>query len=108
MNSEEVRRILDQVTQEILDRMRRTGFRVGGEGPVRYDPLTYDINDGHCEAWAFRAAELIPGAFAAWIDPEHCVLVYEGRFYDADCPEGTRHWDQLPMFADPQHERPEP
>lgn len=107
MRVEELRRILDQVTQEILDRMRRDGFEYRGE--MRHDPLVWDINNGHCEAWAQRAAELIPGAFTAWIDPDvdHCVLVYDGRFYDADCPDGVHRWSQLPMFADPYHGRPE-
>lgn len=103
-----VHAVLTHVTRDILDRMERSGFRVGGVGPVRHDPLVWDINDGHCEAWAKVAADLLPGSFPAWIDADHCVLVYHGRFYDADCLEGARHWDQLPMFADPAHERPEP
>jgi len=106
MHDEEIRRVLDQVTQEILERMRRAGFYYRKR--VRYDPTVWDINNGHCEAWAFRAAELIPGSFAAWIDTQHCVLIYNGRFYDADCPQGTQNWEELPMFADPPTGRPEP
>jgi len=106
MHGEEIRRILDQVTEEILGRMRRKGFYY--EDELRHDPSVWDINNGHCEAWADRAAELIPGSFAAWMDPEHCVLVYDGMFYDADCVEGKSDYRELPMFADPAHERPEP
>ena len=106
MTEEEIRRILTQVTEEILERMRRTGFKYRGR--LRYDPLVFDINDGHCDSWAHRAAELLPGAFAAWIDPQHCVLVYDGKFYDADCPQGTEHWNMLPMFAEPPTRRPRP
>ncbi len=108
MHGEELWRVLDQVTEEILDRMREDGFYY--QGQLRHDPVVWDINNGHCEAWASRAAELIPGAFTAWIDPavDHCVLVYDGKFYDADCPRGVDRWSQLPMFADPALERPEP
>lgn len=106
MRDEEIRRILDQVTEEILGRMRLNGFYYRKR--LRYDPTVWDINDGHCYSWANRAAELIPGSFAQWIDPQHCVLVYEGRFYDADCPQGVNRWRKLPMFARPPIERPEP
>lgn len=108
MHGEELRRVLDQVTEEILDRMRRDGFYY--KGVLRFDPIVWDINNDLCFAWASRAAELIPGAFVAWIDPDvdHCVLVYNGKFYDADCPGGVERWDELPMFADPQGKRPQP
>lgn len=114
MNGEETTRILNQVTAEILGRLRDNGFHVRYDNgnaldELRFDPLVWDINNGYCEQWADLAAERIgEGAFATWIDPEHCVLVYDGRFYDADCTKGKRHWNQLPMFADPAHERPEP
>jgi hypothetical protein len=111
MHGEELRRILDQVTEEILGQMRE-GFYYKGE--FRFDPIVWDINNGYCEDWAERAAELLrergQRAFTAWIDPDvdHCVLVYNGKFYDADCPDGVDRWSQLPMFADPQGKRPEP
>lgn len=114
MTEEEVHAILLQVTEEILDRMRQNGFYWRGDvyGPVRLrnDPIVYDINNGYCDAWAELAAQRIPGAFTAWIDPDvdHCVLVYGGKFYDADCPDGVDRWSQLPMFAHPEEERPEP
>ncbi len=117
MHGEELRRVLDQVTEEILDRMRREGFHVQynvvtGEpmDELRHDPTVWDINNGCCEEWAELAADRIPGAFTVWIDPDvdHCVLCYDGKFYDADCPDGVDRWGQLPMFANPQLERPEP
>lgn len=119
MRNEEIRRILDQVTEEILDRMRRNGFHVeyDEDGPTderRFDPIPWDVSNGQCEAWAERAAELLrqrgERAFTAWIDPDvdHCVLVHGGKFYDADCPDGVDSWSELPMFANPQLERPEP
>jgi len=105
MHDEEIRRILEQVTQEILERMRRNGFYYRSR--LRHDPLVWDINNGHCDSWADRAAELIPDSFAVWVDPYHCVLVYDGKFYDADCPEGARQWKDLPMFAQPPPRRPQ-
>jgi hypothetical protein len=115
MTKAEVQAILEGVTEEILDRMRESGFHVefnvitgDPEDELRFDPIPWDVNNGHCEAWAERAAELIPGALAAWIDPVHCVLVYDGLFYDADWTAGARHWNQLPMFSNAMHERPEP
>lgn len=118
MHGEELRRVLDQVTEEVLAGMRREGFYYQGDvyGPVRlrYDPVVWDINDGKCDTWAGRAAELLrqrgKNAYTAWIDPavDHCVLVYDGKFYDADCPDGVDLWSELPMFADPYYPRPEP
>lgn len=117
MHGEELRRLLSQVTEEILEEMRENGFHVKYDAdgyPVdelRFDPLVWDINNGLCEQWAERAAELIPGgARVAKIDPDvdHWVLVYDGKFYDADCPDGVDRWSKLPMFANPQLERPEP
>lgn len=107
MHGEEIWRVLDGVTEEILSRMRRDGFYYRKR--LRRDPLVWDINNGHCEAWALLAAErLHEAAFPAWIDPYHCVLVFDGKFYDADCPQGTNRWEELPMFADPPIRRPKP
>ena len=91
MHGKELWRILDQVTEEILDQMRRDGFHVyynfiTGEpmDELRYNPLVWDISNGRCEQWAALASERIPGgARIAWINPDvnHCVLVYDGKFY---------------------------
>jgi hypothetical protein len=117
MKPAEVRRILQQVTDELLGEMRRDGFYpyVAGSGK-RFDPLVWDINNGYCGQWAGRAADLIDGAYPVWIEGYeddghpwyHCVLVYEDRYYDADCPDGVDDVDDLPMFTDPGYERPEP
>jgi hypothetical protein len=108
MTPAEVRRILDQVTEQLLTEMRRDGFYPTIGHGVRYDPLVWDINDGYCAQWAGRAAELIEGSYPVWPTSDHCVLAYQGRYYDADCPDGVDDVDDLPMFADPQGERPEP
>lgn len=101
----EIRPVLEQVTEQILSTMRRDGFYY--EDVKRFDALVWDINNGHCEQWAYAAAELIPDAFPAWMDEDHCVLVYQERFYDADCLDGVDDVENLPMFTEPEHPRPE-
>ncbi len=108
MTKEEIHSILAQVTEEILERMRRDGFYTEEGTELRFDPIVYDVNNGYCAEWAFRAADLIDEAFPAWMDDDHCVLVYRGRFYDADCLDGVDDVEDLPMFADPSADRPEP
>jgi hypothetical protein len=102
----EFRRILEQVTEELLSRMRRSGFYY--EGVLRYDPLVWDINNGRCEEWASLAADRIPDSFPVWMDEQHCVLAYNGRFYDADCIDGEDDYQDLPMFARWYEDRPQP
>lgn len=108
MTSEDIRRILEEVTEEILGRMRRTGFTIHDGDEVRFDPVVWDINNGYCETWAKLAAERLgENTYIEWIDPYHCALFYQGKWYDADCLDGEYYWADLPMFADPAHERPE-
>ena len=107
MTPAKIRRVLEQVTEEILDRMRHEGFHTEPGAAVRFDPIVWDINNGFCEKWAFLAADRIAEAFPAWIGDVHCVLVYKGRYYDADCLDGVDDVEDLPMFADPLGERPE-
>lgn len=73
-----------------------------------YDEHPVDINSGNCEAFADDVALAVPGARAVWdweADPDqeeyvwcHCFIEYEGRYYDAECPEGVKDWRQLPFF----------
>jgi hypothetical protein len=102
----DIRPVLEQVTEQVMSVMRRDGFYY--EGRLRFDPLVWDVNNGHCGEWARAAAELVPGSSAVWVSEDHCVLVYRGRFYDADCPDGVDDLMMLPMFAEPGHPRPEP
>jgi hypothetical protein len=104
--TDDIRPILEQVTEQILERIRRVGFDY--EGVRRFDPIVWDINNGWCEEWAYAASEIIPGSFPSWVDEDHCVLVYEGRFYDADCLDGVDDVNELPMLDNPGHPRPEP
>jgi hypothetical protein len=62
------------------------------------------INHGMCEDFAEDVCILIPGAESLWDDelgetpPElgsHKLILYQGRYYDAVCPEGTDDWRSL-------------
>ncbi len=114
MNEGEIRRILEQVNEETLARMRSEGFCY--QGRKRHDPLVWDVNNGWCEEWADRAAELLPGSYTEDFipgyspggDSGHTWLVYGGRHYDAECLGGVTDPARLPFFAVLQVPRPEP
>jgi hypothetical protein len=63
-----------------------------------------EINNGLCEDFAADVCSLVPGAEAWWDDelgkrpPEtgsHKIIVFQGRYYDSECPEGTDDWKTL-------------
>jgi len=63
-----------------------------------------EINWGMCEDFAEDVCRLVPGAYAAWDDELggydgalgcHKMIVYGGRYYDSECPEGTEEWEDL-------------
>jgi hypothetical protein len=62
----------------------------------------YQINHGMCEDFAEDVCRLMPGAIALWndeIDPNspfaHKVILYGRKYYDCECPKGTRNWRKL-------------
>lgn len=68
------------------------------------------VNAGDCEGFALELAEVLPGAlvvytedFIDWDSPEwpggHAWVSWEGRYYDAECPEGVTDWKELPFFV---------
>lgn len=78
----------------------------------------HDINRGSCDTWAFKAEEELGGGEVIWLldqygvfeeytkepdgwghDPsqkDHCVLLYKGRYYDAETPAGVTNFRDLP------------
>ena len=63
----------------------------------------YDINSGHCEEFAFKLAEQLPGCFVIGTDwessaPGHFWIFASGRHYDAEIPDGTDDWRNLPIM----------
>lgn len=76
------------------------------------EPTTWDINNGRCEELAEAVAERVDGAECApaydpelhpfredggW-DADHFVVLYRGRFYDCEMPEGVEHVRDLPLY----------
>ena len=66
------------------------------------DPENYtalDLNDGLCSEVAGAIMRRIPEAEECVSDfAAHYFVRYRGRYYDAECPDGVRHPNQLPIF----------
>ena len=103
--------VLREETEDLLAELRRQGF--WHHEKRRHDATTWDINCGYCEVFADAVARRVSGAQAIWAydpeihppvsedggwDPDHCVVEYQGRFYDAECHEGVDHVRDLPIY----------
>ena len=90
---------------------------VAGVYQTLYDQDAYEINCGCCEDFAADVIAVLTGdgretdeLFAAWHDNmldctegeadwwSHKFVVYKGRYYDSQAPEGVDEWRQLPAF----------
>ena len=92
--------VMRQVRDELLAEMKRDGFWL--DRKLRFDPTPWDINNGYCDDFADRCAELINGSEAVDLmeyDEElaHTALLYRGKFYDAECLGGAVSWQDLPI-----------
>lgn len=66
-----------------------------------------DVNDGNCEWFACRVAELVPEARVVSDDyilhgepgGSHSFVHYRGMFYDSETPQGATDWGSLPFFV---------
>jgi len=71
-----------------------------------------------CESFAEAVVNRIPDSKMWWdcdIDPKqshihpnerhpsHCFIEYNGKFYDAACPNGVNDWRDLPFFCARQY-----
>lgn len=83
-----------------------------------YKTDAYHINCGLCEDFAIDLIVVMGGdpyrgsddIWMAWHDemPDctedeatwhaHCFVVYQGRYYDSEAPEGVNHWRDLPCI----------
>jgi len=70
-------------------------------------PLPETINQGQCDNFAPDLQSLIPGSrlFCSeqfedeWPDvPGHCWVEFEGKWFDAEAPDGVDDWKDLPIF----------
>lgn len=70
----------------------------------------YDINNGQCEDFAMEIINRM-GGYSANITEVctenfvefgelvgHYWILYKGKHYDAECPNGTKDWKNLPIF----------
>jgi len=75
-----------------------------------------EINSGNCEGFALDVVDLLPEAESFWGDEfsaefwglseedardctdGHCFVLYMGKFYDSECPEGVDHPKDLSFF----------
>ena len=108
---------LREVTESIKDEMQDRGWYLGGRQP-RYDrPTDWDVNNGMCEEWAISALEALgssayarepspDGPYMAWLeefdaryeDYSHCVVYLNGKYYDAQVPDGVDALEDLPLL----------
>ena len=73
---------------------------------MRYATLVFDgpaegINSGNCFAWAKIVFDLVEGSKIAGHNIDgygHSWIEYEGKCYDAECPQGVLFWGNLPFF----------
>lgn len=55
------------------------------------------INQGMCAVLARRVADIFPRAVILQ-GTGHWFLRYSRKFYDAEAPEGVRHFHELPFY----------
>ena len=53
------------------------------------------INWGQCFQWAYLAYHLFEGV-ELWDTHTHAFIKYNGKFYDAERPDGVLDWRELP------------
>lgn len=92
--------VLREERDKLLRILREEGFYY--ERIKRFDATTWDVNCGYCEDFAEAVVKRIPSAEIKWLDEEdenisHCVVVYQGKYYDAECLEGVEDWHNLPL-----------
>lgn len=90
--------------------MRRDGFWF--DRVRRFDPTTWDINNGECEDWANRVALRVKATEVVWLDEfdeevSHCAALIDGRWYDAECLDGVDDWQDLPLVRNKGRTREE-
>lgn len=74
-------------------------------------PTTWDVNAGFCEDFVVEVLRLAEQAGVEanmlWMDdmadelddaPSHCVVVHNGRYYDAECLDGVSELSNIPVY----------
>lgn len=127
LSSSVFERILTDVRDSLLHRMRTDGF-YSALPNKRYDATVWDLNNGLCDAFAYEVAKAVaahvrrPGdprwprsyeriadtdanvdvvvladQFQDYDGGDHVVVRRDGRLYDAECIGGVRRWRDLPI-----------
>ena len=108
--------MLHRQRDRMLKDMRTHGFYYRGKR--RHDPTAWDIDNGACEDFATSVLRQLPGGLhetdgvnIEWLEDDsryatlsHCVLRFEGRYYDAEVPDGVDRLDEIPVIT----QRPRP
>jgi len=101
VSAAEARAVMEGATQIVLSRMRGTGHPDPQPDGINDSPA--DINSGRCVDWAELVCGVIAGAvMTEWDDPQsgllHTFVHWQGRFYDAERPDGAADVTGLPIF----------
>ena len=117
------RKVMLEQTALLLQEMEDDGFTlfdvvlINGKKANRHTPAkptTWDINNGWCDTWAERVADIIGGE-AIWLDTlpgydfdtSHCALSLDRKWYDAESLDGVDDWRQLPIYVNLEKTREE-
>jgi uncharacterized protein YdaT len=106
-------RTRQDVVESMIDHHLRTGIKAGGPGSGRHKEISdsikdfikkdgrspYEINDGDCRDVALYVKQQVPEAKVIF-DPIHTFIENNGKYYDAEKPEGVSKMEHLPMFKD--------
>lgn len=100
MTTHDLETVLVEETESLLNDMRQRGFFYRGE--LRHDPTAWDINNGRCDDFAEAVAARVAGAESVPasgfdVDLAHQVVLFGGRFYDAECHAGVARLEDLPI-----------
>jgi hypothetical protein len=104
MSTIDIKPILIAARTAILAEMREIGFYYRTE--LMFTPTFWDINNGWCEEFAIAVEKIMDesrnGYYWNWFEDyehgAHAVIVYDGKYYDAQCIEGVNDWKKLPFY----------
>lgn len=101
-----------KATNELLWEMAADGYYAKNRqylktgDPDFVPPTPWDINNGYCDQWAVRVAELVgdeaDGDFSfedEMTGCDHYMVEYRSRYYDAECHAGVADPSELPIYA---------
>lgn len=102
----------DQLARGKYNRIIYSSVEAGGPGSGRHpsaiikDMISrsgkkpYDINNGDCEPFAKALHDKLPGSTIHDYAASHRFVKFEGKYYDAETPEGVKDWKQIPLIAE--------